>query len=160
MSHDAPFAFEPFEASRFLTTVSPVFEFLVTDFGYGQPEVLWDTGVVLGVRYDRSETSVILSYDVRERLFACQIARVMADGAFDDDQNWLRPNEVLAVREGRDRWVTADDFANADADAWLAALEREATNLRTSCADVLRGDWSILPAVQQWHRGVADLPLD
>ncbi|HEY5488450.1 MAG TPA: hypothetical protein VIK00_01315, partial [Candidatus Limnocylindrales bacterium] len=103
------------------------------------------------IRYDGPGTAVLLSWEIEGGLFGCELAPRAADGHLDPDfENWLTANEVLAARGAMDRWVVESELANVDEDGYAAVMIREADNLRTYCADVLRGDWSVHDSAVMW----------
>ena len=126
------------------------FQFLVDDFGYLGPAVL-DHGPTFDVRYDGDRTTVLLTWDVEGGFFACHLVPRMRNGELNPDpERWLTPNEVLAARNARHDWVGHADLEQADEVVFARTMDRHAANLRTYCADVLGGDWSIYDLAHRW----------
>jgi hypothetical protein len=142
------------EPSSFLAIARPHFDFLVGEFGFDPPR-LAASGIVNLIRYSGPETAVELAWDTREHLYESHLLRRLDSGEFDeDDRHWLTPNDILAVRHAQKRWITADDLARASRSEFELILARDAANLREFCADVLRGDWSVVADVAAWHRRI------
>jgi hypothetical protein len=137
-------------AADFLASTRDHFQFLVVDFGYRGPRTN-DLGKAFEVIYDGPGTAVLLSWDVEGGYFACHLApRLPSGDVHPDTDRWMSPNEVLAARGAMEDWVGQDDLEGADEAGFARTMERHAANLRSYCADVLRGDWSIYEYARGW----------
>ena len=137
-------------ARDFEAATASHFRFLVDDLGYSGQR-LTDLGASFEIRYDGPGTAVLLNWDVEGGYFACHLAPLLANGDIHPDpERWLTPNEILAARGARERWIGHDDLEGADELAFGLAMEQHAANLRDYCADVLRGDWSIFETAHSW----------
>ena len=135
----------------FAAATTPHFRFLVDEFGFVGPSIEEQTDEMYDVAYYGPHTAVLLNWDTTGAFFACNLAPRTADGTLDPDyEHWLSVNEVVAARGAHDRWVSQADLDDVDAAGYAAVMSREADNLRTHCADVLRGDWSIRAAAHSW----------
>ena len=146
-SHLRPF----FPLARdFAVVTTPHFAFLVEEFGFSGPNVT-DRGESYEARYVGPGTAVVLNWDVEGGYFACHLVPLLSNGdVHPDPDRWLSPNEVVAARGAIDHWVGHDELTGADELEFGRIMERQAANLRTYCADVLRGDWSIYQTAHGW----------
>ena len=142
----------PFFASAadFAAATRPHFSFLIDEFRFAEPAVTGNQEAY-DIRYDGPGTAVLLIWEIENGLFGCELAPRAAVGDLDPDyENWLTANEILAARGAMDRWVVESELNGVDEDGFAAVMEREADNLRTFCADVLRGDWSVRDSALMW----------
>lgn len=145
-------------AADFAAATSPHFQFLIDDFGYKGPELVDHAALSFDVRFDATKAAVLLNWDVEGGYFACNLIRRVRNGDLDPDYNrWLSPNEILAARGARERWVTHDDLERVNEAGYTRAMERLAANLRDYCADVLRGDWSVYDTAHRWFEEPPDV---
>ena len=130
---------------------TPHFQFLVDEFGFIGPSVEEQTDEMYDVTFYGPSTAVLLNWDTTGGFFACNLAPRLPDGTLDPDyEQWLSTNEIVAARGFPDRWVNQAELDGVDLAGYAAVMKREADNLRTYCADVLRGDWSVREAVNRW----------
>jgi hypothetical protein len=145
-------------AADFAAATGPHFRFLVDDFGYTGPELVDHAGLSFDVRFDGPQAAVLLNWDVEGGYFACNLIRRLGNGDLDPDfDRWLSPNEILAARGAREKWVTHDDLERVNKQGYARVMERQAANLRDYCADVLRGNWSIYKAAHSWFEEHPDV---
>lgn len=152
MSDPATPHLRPFfpSAADFAAATTPHFQFLVDDFGFAAPSAEGDDDLY-EVAYHGPRTAVLLDWDVAGGFFACNLAPRAADGSLDPDyEQWLSVNEIVAARGAPERWIGQADLEDVDLPGYGALMERVADNLKTHCADVLRGDWSVRAAVRSW----------
>ena len=137
-------------ATDFAAATTPHFSFLIDEFRFAEP-VVTGTREAYDIRYDGSGTAVLLTWELDTGYFGCELAPRTADGRLDlDYENWLTANEILAARGATDRWVVEADFDNVDEDGYATVMIRAADNLRSYCADVLRGDWRVRDSALIW----------
>jgi len=156
LSGDGPL--RPFfpSATDFAAATTPHFSFLIDEFRFAGP-VVTGNQEAYDIRYDGPGTAVLLSWEIENGLFGCELAPRAADGHLDPDfENWLTANEVLAARGAMDRWVVESELDGVDEDGYAAVMMREADNLRTYCADVLRGDWSVHDSAVMWWTDIKE----
>ena len=148
VSHLRPF----FPAAEdFVAETAPHFQFLVDAFGFSGPVVTEQAEQAYDVRYDGGRTSVLLNWEVDGGFFACQLIPRLAGGELDTNyDHWLSPSEIMGARGLGAQRVTPDALDGVDEAGYAQVMEREARNLRTHCADVLRGDWSVYDAAHGW----------
>jgi hypothetical protein len=157
---DPPRHLRPFfsAAEDFRAATAPHFKFLVDEFGFEVAAFDVQAGVAFDLRYDGSDASVLLSWDVEGGYFGCHLVPRLPHGGPDpDSDHWLSPNEVLAVRGARDQLVTHDQLEGVDESGYAQVMERVAGSLRQYCADVLRGDWTIYERAHRWFEEQAGL---
>jgi hypothetical protein len=137
-------------ATDFAAATTPHFSFLIDEFRFAEP-VVTGNEEAYDIRYDGPGTAVLLTWEIASGYFGCELAPRAADGDLDPDyENWLTANEILAARGVTDRWVVEAEFDNVDEEGYATVMSREADNLRTHCADVLRGDWSVRDSELIW----------
>jgi len=137
-------------AADFAGATTPHFSFLIDEFRFAGP-VVTATEDAYDIRYDGPGTAVLLSWEIESGLFGCELAPRATDGTLDPDyENWLTANEILAARGASDRWVAQSELDDVDEIGYAAVMSHEADNLRTHCADVLRGDWSVRESALVW----------
>ena len=137
-------------ATDFAAATTPHFSFLIDEFRFAEP-VVTGNEEAYDIRYDGPGTAVLLTWEIESGYFGCELAPRAANGDLDPDyENWLTANEILAARGATDRWVVEAELDNVDEDGYAAVMSREADNLRTYCADVLRGDWSVRESELIW----------
>jgi len=138
-------------ASDFAAATAPHFRFLVDVLRFTGPHVAGAATDAFDIRYDGRRVSVLLSWETEGAFFACQLIPRQATGELErDDERWLSPNEILGARGATDEWVTQADLDDVDEQGYGQVMERVAHNLRTYCADVLAGDWTIYEAAHRW----------
>jgi hypothetical protein len=137
-------------ATDFAAATTPHFSFLIDEFRFAEP-VVTGNEEAYDIRYDGPGTAVLLTWEIESGYFGCELAPRAANGDLDPDyENWLTANEILAARGATDRWVVEADLADVDEEGYATVMSREADNLRTYCADVLRGDWSVRESELIW----------
>ena len=137
-------------ATDFAAATTPHFSFLIDEFRFAEP-VVTGNEEAYDIRYDGPGTAVLLTWEIESGYLGCELAPRTARGDLDPDyENWLTANEILAARGATDRWVVESELDGVDEDGFAAVMVREADNLRTYCADVLRGDWSVRDSELIW----------
>ncbi len=135
----------------FAAATTPHFRFLADELGFVGPSIEEQNDEMFDVTYYGPRTAVLLSWDTTGGFFACNLAPRRPDGSLEPDYHqWLSVNEVVAAKGAPERWVNQSELADVDLDGYAAVMRREADNLRTYCADVLAGDWTIRESAQRW----------
>lgn len=135
----------------FAAATTPHFQFLVDELGFVGPSIEEQNDEMYDIAYYGEKTAVFLTWDATGAFFACNLAPRLPDGSLEADyEQWVSVNEVVAARGAPERWISQAELDDVDAAGYAVVMRREADNLRTYCADVLRGDWSIRAAAHSW----------
>lgn len=130
--------------------------FLVNEYGFAAAPIECFEGEVC-VRYRKGDLSVDVRWNYFEGILATSLVVASADPEKPDIDLLL--NLVLEARGRRDLWITQDVVGTTVTRAHAAhLLTHVARSLQDHAADVLGGDYSIVPLVRDLLRDVPGDP--
>lgn len=148
------------DATHFEELCEEKFSFLITDFGYSKKSTLSQT-LLWKVTYSNDMTIVNIYYERRDQFIDVQCYPNGGDDSTNNYNFWHRSfhlQNILYIRAPELRLQTRTGHMNlqlADNEI-IQTLDRSSSALMIYASDVLKGDFSILPRIQNLIRQGVD----
>lgn len=168
------------EREHFREACKTSFAFLRTDYGFHLVEEKADTwGFKLLLKNDN--VGIVLTFEFRDYYLFVKLCKLQR-GEFPSDPGEIRPetelesydlDDVVSIRSKESLIPTYKSNTKLDRELFEEVVGKQAANLRTFAADILRADFSLFPeleklvknrarsaAIQKWGDRAAEFGWD